>query len=239
MPIARVVIRLFKRKPRENEHPYFLRTIAAQIHFVGVVLVFVGAAYLLPSAYRVGQAEFWASLAFILGGLFVFVVSSSYHFLDERFRLSPRLEIALENLDHVSIYLFIAGSYTPVLVTSVEQPWRSLLLYGIWSFALIGIIYTNFRHRLPKFLQSRLVYTGCFLLMGWTVLIRFDAVLDTLSSEGMFYLLAGGAAYTLGALFYALKWPKLFEGLFGFHELWHLLVLVGSSFHFFMIYSLY
>lgn len=199
----------------------------------------LGGVYLLPLAARTDSLHFAACTAFLATGALIFFVSATYHFLADGYAISQRLEDTLENLDHFAIYLFIAGTYSPFLLSAVADPWRLPLLGLIWSIAILGILYTWFRPRLPAFLQSRVVYTGLFVLMGWTLIIRIHEVYVTLSAAKLFFLVAGGVAYSIGAVVYATKKPRLFEGFFGYHELWHLLVLVGAGMHYFMILSFY
>jgi hemolysin III len=127
----------------------------------------------------------------------------------------------MEKLDQWAIYLFIAGTYTPFLINVVASPWREILMISIWTMALVGILYTAFRHKFPKWAQSRIIYTSVFLMMGWTLLLRLGEIIEKLPPTPAELLLAGAGAYTLGAVVYITKRPHLFRGVFGFHELWH------------------
>ena len=227
---------------RRIDHSFGLflkRTLAAQLHALGCVLMMVGAFILLPLAHRAGAPHVWACASFLATGTLVFLVSSVYHFLSDGYESSEQLHLVLENLDHFSIYLFIAGTYSPFLLSAVSSPWRMPLLVTIWSIAVLGITYTWLKPRLPKILQHRAFYTGIFVVMGWTLVIRIGEVFAGLSNLKLFFLVAGGLAYSVGALVYAFKRPRLFAGVFGFHELWHLLVLLGAGCHYFMILSFY
>ncbi len=215
------------------------RTLSAQLHTLGFILMLVGAAVLLPLAHKLGPLHFWSCLSFIGTGALVFLVSSFYHYVSDGFHASTKLEAFLENLDHYSIYLFIAGTYSPFLLSAVSESWRIPLLISVWTVALLGILYTWVKPRLPRLLQHRAVYTGLFVLMGWIMLIRIEDVWAQLSTTSLLFLAGGSLAYSLGAIVYSTKKPRLFEGFFGFHELWHLMVLLGAGFHFFMILSFY
>ncbi len=227
------------RRPDHSTKKFWLSTVSAQLHLMGCILMLVGSIFLLPLALPVGPAHFWACVTFIVSGCLVFAVSATYHFLGDGFEASPRLHEVLEDLDHYSIYLFIAGTYTPFLLNAVADPWTKPLLFLVWFSAIVGILYTRFRPKLPKFLQSRAVYTGIFVMMGWILVIRFNEIIETVSSSRLWLLALGGAAYSLGAVVYATKKPKLWVGVFGFHELWHLMVLIGAGFHFFLVLSFY
>ncbi len=199
----------------------------------------LGALYMLPLAYRAGVHHFWASAAFLVTGVLVFTASSIYHFLGDGFDISEDLALQLNRLDHFSIYLFIAGTYTPFILAAVSAPWRIPLIVLIWAIAIVGILYTWLKPMLPEFLQHRAVYTSVFVLMGWTIIIRISDVFYALSWAKLGLLVVGGLAYSVGAIVYATERPKLFEGFIGAHELWHLLVLLGASCHYFLILSFY
>jgi hemolysin III len=219
---------------------YWKRTIAAQLHLIGCIAAMLGLVVLLH--YTIAhndRDQILASLAFGIPGILVFGASALYHFLSDGSLISARLDKWLEDLDHFAIYLFIAGSYTPVLMNTVAQPWRAIMLIGVWAVAISGILYTHFKPRLPLWAQHRFVYTSIFVLMGWLLLIRLAEVFHNLSGLGIFLLAGGGLAYTIGAVIYATKRPRLFADVFGFHELWHIMVMIGFGFHYFLILDFY
>jgi hemolysin III len=219
---------------------FFKRTIAAQIHFIGFLAAVVGFLVLaLFSWLHLSRIDTVAVLIFSFTSILVFSASATYHFLSDGYHLSPGLKKWLRNLDHFSIYLFIAGSYTPILLTALTSPAKENLLVIVWSIAVSGIIYTLVRPKLPLWAQHRMVYTLIFVLMGWTILPYMNVVARSLSAVGFFLFLAEGASYTIGAVIYATKRPKLLVGVFGFHELWHFTVLMGAVFHYFLILDIY
>jgi len=217
----------------------YIRTISAQLHLLGCVLALLGAAVLLPRAYAVSFADLAACAAFVVTGFFVFLASAVYHFISDGFEASPRLNLLLDNLDHYGIYLFIAGTYTPFLLHTVAPPWRAPLLVAVWLTAILGITFTSLKPWLPKMLQHRAFYTGIFLAMGWAMVIRITEILRGMSLQQTALLVSGGLAYTVGAAIYGTKWPRLFVGVFGYHEVWHVLVLVGATCHYFLVLSFY
>ena len=218
---------------------FLRRTVAAQIHALGLVLIWFEMALLLPKTYAVGADHFWASLVFLVTGALVFFTSSLYHFLHDGYEISPNLEHFLEDFDHYCIYLFIAGTYTPVLVNAVAPPWNIRLLIAVWTIAAVGIFYTKLRPRLFPILRSRSVYTGLFVIMGWLIIVRTNEIYSRLSPLQLGFLVGGMLAYFIGAIGYATQRPKLAVGLFGYHEVWHLMVLSGAVLHFICIYSFY
>jgi hemolysin III len=228
------------RRPNDTAKEYFKRTIAAQLHFLGLLLAIGGMFILLHAAAKnPDPAHYWACLAFSIPSMLVFGTSAVYHFLSDGHQVSARLEHLFENLDHFSIYLFIAGTYTPFLMNAVVPPWRAILLIMIWTIALSGILYTLCKPKLPRWMQHRFLYTGLFVLMGWTLMIRAGEIFDRLTPHAAWLLFAGALCYTLGAIVYATQRPRLYVGLFGFHELWHIMVLAGFACHYFLILDFY
>lgn len=218
----------------------FLRTNAAQTHFAGGLFGFLLFLWMVPRvAATHGGVHALAVSAFIGFGVLVLLVSGVYHFLSDGLRIGPRLEFVLERLDHSAIYLFIAGTYSPVLLHAVQEPWRTRLMVLVWGVAALGMLYTNIKHRLPQWAQRRAVYVGVFIAMGWIVVIRLGEVFSTLQAGHLALLIGGGIAYVGGAVIYTRKRPDPFPGLFGFHEIWHLFVLLGAGLHFELVRQLY
>jgi len=199
----------------------------------------VGLFTILPLASLAGADHYRACLVFLITGFLVFGTSSAYHLMHDGFEISFRLAGLLEDLDHFSIYLFIAGTYSPMILCAVKEPWRTPLLVAIWSIALLGILYTWLKPHLPKVLQGRFLSTGLFVAMGWVLVVRLGEVASWLSLEQASYLMGGVLSYSGGAVVYARQKPKLWEGLFGYHELWHLTVLIGAASHFLLVRSFY
>jgi len=226
------------RRPNDTSQEFFKRTVSAQIHTIGAFSVPALAILLLPKAMAHSPALFWSCLVFLLTGFAVLYTSSVYHFLSDGLHMSDRLELFFERLDHFCIYLFIAGTYTPVLYVIISEPWKSVLLTLVWSLAFLGIFYTQFKIHLPKALQARAVYVSLFVLLGWTLLIRATEAFSKMSASQLSFLILGGGAYTLGAVIYTIKKPNPVPKIFGYHEIWHALVLAGAGFHFAMIYDI-
>jgi hemolysin III len=219
---------------------FLKRTVSAQLHLAGLVAAILGLAVLLHYVGLKGEPDhYYACLAFGLTSILVFAVSTFYHFLSDGYVISPKLYHLLEDLDHFSIFLFIAGTYTPFILNVIRPPWQTPLLILIWTMGFVGIVYTHYRPRLPMFARHRIVYTTIFLIMGWTLLIRIGEAIENLSFVGLCLLVGGGLSYSIGAVFYALKRPNLIKDLFGFHELWHVMVLGGFGLHYFLILSFY
>ena len=128
------------------------------------------------------------------------------------------------------IFVLIAGTYTPFCLLALDGAWRVALLGVIWGLALCGILLKLFWMEAPRWLSVAL-----YLGMGWVGVIAAPALFLAVPTGGMTWVLGGGLLYTAGALIYGLKHPNLVPGVFGFHELWHLFVVAGSSCHFWAV----
>ena len=155
----------------------------------------------------------------------LYTASTVYHFANG----SVRKLLILRKLDHAMIYVLIAGTYTPILLQYMTDIKGWVFVAAMWGCAVIGIIIKLCWFHAPRWLQTML-----YVAMGWAVL--FDmSVLQSMSGTAVTLLAAGGISYTLGAVIYLIKKPN-FSPAFGFHELFHVFVLLGSLFHFIMIF---
>lgn len=204
--------------------------VNALTHLFGAVLSLAGLALLLVQAAFRGTAWDLVSVAIFGVSLFLlYLASGLYHGL----RLSPRGLAWMRRLDHISIYLLIAGTYTPFCLGPLRTSWGWALLGTIWSLALLGIAVKLLWMDAPRWL-----YVLFYVLMGWMVVVAFVPLVEATPPLSVAFLLSGGVIYTLGAVIYATKWPKGLPGRFGFHEIWHLFVLGGSVSHFLAVYHL-
>jgi hemolysin III len=144
--------------------------------------------------------------------------------------LSPEGVAKLRLLDHVAIFVLIAGTYTPFCLLALDGGWRWGLLALIWGLALCGVLLKLLWMGAPRWL-SVILYLG----MGWVAVIAAPALLQAVPAGGMAWVLAGGLVYSAGALVYGFKRPNPIPGSFGFHELWHLFVIAGSACHFWAV----
>lgn len=153
----------------------------------------------------------------------LFAASSTYHLV----KGSPRVMGILRKVDHAAIYLLIAGSYTPFCYNMFSGFWQWGLLAIVWSLALLGVIVKIFIIRSPRWLN-----TAIYLVLGWLVVFAVREMLATLPVGALVWLSAGGILYTLGAIVYATKILNFIPGKFGFHEVWHIFVILGALAHF-------
>jgi hemolysin III len=165
--------------------------------------------------------RFVSVLIFGLSMLLLFVVSSVYHIGN----WSPKVRAALRAFDHSNIYVLIAGTYTPICVVVLHGWMRVFVLTLVWSVAVAGISTSWVSTKLPKWATSTI-----YIAMGWIVLIPMPTLLERLPGAAIVTLLLGGVSYTIGGAIYAMKRPNPFPRVFGYHEIFHLLVVAGSVF---------
>jgi hemolysin III len=194
-------------------------------HLITFALSLAGLVYLIiasrSSAAKVAtMATYGATLIILFGA------SSLYHWL----RASPGKVLILKKLDHAAIYLFIAGSYTPVFFYGLTGGWRWAMLAVVWLLACAGIILKMWYINAPRW-----VSTSFYVGLGWIALVPFIQLVRSLPSGAIALMVAGGVLYTAGAAIYATKWLDFFPNRFGFHEIFHLFVIAGSVIHFIMI----
>lgn len=187
-------------------------------HLVGVFLAVAGAAVLITHASLQGDA--WRIVAFSVYGamlIALYLASTLYH------SLMGRAKAVFQKLDHCSIYLLIAGSYTPFALVSLRGPWGWALLGVVWSLAVLGIAQEIWLAR-----GARRLSLVLYVLMGWLAVVAVVPLWNALGPGGFAWLAAGGALYTVGIAFYATD-HRVRHG----HGIWHLFVLGGSACHFF------
>lgn len=189
-------------------------------HGIGVLLGMAALILLIVNASLHGTARN------IIGGsifgvslIISYLSSMLYHAI-----LYPPLKRIFKMLDHVCIYILIAGTYTPITLVTLHGPFGWTLFGLIWGFAILGILFKLFF--IERFL---LISTFIYIAMGWTALIAVVPLFHHLPSMGIVWLVIGGIAYTLGTIFFIL------ERIPFFHTIWHFFVLAGSICHFFVI----
>lgn len=201
--------------------------ISGLTHFIGALLSIAGLVLLVVFAAIRGTA--WHVVSFSIFGaslILLYSASTLYHWLP----LKPENREILRKIDHMMIYVLIAGTYTPICLVPIRGAWGWSLFGSIWGLAVLGIIMKVFWMNAPRWL-----YTSFYVLMGWLAAIAFYPLVQAISWRGVFWLVAGGVLYSIGALIYGLKKPS-FTPSFGFHELFHLFVMAGSISHFILMW---
>jgi hemolysin III len=188
-------------------------------HLLGALVSIAGLIFLIKRALVYETVSYLVSFI-IFGASLILLYSASalYHLL----QISERVTKALRYIDHMMIYILIAGTYTPICLLSLQGKQGIVLLITVWTLAGAGIIVTGFWLNAPRWLSS-LIYG----VMGWLVIVTLPQLLRALTLAGFAWLLAGGILYTIGAVIYGLKRPNLPFKL-GFHEIFHLFILAGS-----------
>jgi hemolysin III len=189
-------------------------------HFVGFLLASLGTWYLLREAN--GRTQLFAFGIYGATLLLLYGASTCYHGL----HLSAVGLRRLRTLDHIAIYFLIAGTYTPVAAITLRDAGGPALLAASWTIAAAGIPFKIRWLDAPVWIS-----TGSYLGMGYLALVAVVPLAQVVGA-GLAWLVAGGLAYTVGAVIYAVERPDPLPGRLGHHGLWHLLVLAGSACHF-------
>jgi hemolysin III len=194
-------------------------------HFFTAIAALIGLIILLI----VGWGSLTKAIALSIYGLslvLLFAASAAYHMVKAR----PSVLQTLRKLDHSAIYLLIAGTYTPFCVIMFDGFWKWGMLAIIWSLAVIGIVVKIFIINAPRWLNA-----GIYLVMGWLCFAAIGEMLRVLPPWALTWLLIGGITYTLGAVVYITKTMNFWPGKFGFHEVWHIFVILAALAHFIAI----
>jgi hemolysin III len=206
----------FQRSDLVNFYSHLLGALAALSGYIVLLLNSCGSVtnIVLSSVYG-------------FGAIFVFTCSAVYHGQkaddDER---NP-----WRKLDHIAIFFMIAGTYTPISYIYLDGWWRWGVIGAQWLLVILGLVFKLVYIHGPRWLT-----TVIYVVMGWMLIIPLNQLLVTMPLNSLLLLLGGGIAYTLGAVFYALKKPNPFPGVFGFHEIFHMLVITGAVLHYMVIY---
>ena len=203
-----------------REEPPERPALRGVFHLFAAIAAVLGGAWLLinansPSGY-VGGAIFASSL------MALYVTSATYH----RIAWRPKLQRIFKRMDHAMIFVLIAGTYTPFCL-DVSLAWGIPMLSAVWAFAGLGALIKVLWPDAPRWLGVSL-----YLGLGWVALFAASEVLQTYSVAPIAMLSGGGAMYTVGALVYALRRPDPWPRVFGYHEVFHLLVVAGSVMHY-------
>ncbi|MDR8391329.1 hemolysin III family protein [Aliifodinibius sp. S!AR15-10] len=207
---------------------YIREPISGLTHGFGVLLSVVGLFLLLYDAVLIDSTRH--IIAFSMFGvsmILLYLSSTLYHSL----HVGEKAIRLLKKLDHSMIYVLIAGSYTPICLIVLDESWKWIVFGAVWTFAIGGIIKKIFWIDAPQWL-SLFLYLG----MGWMGIFLFPTLFEKLPLAFLIWILAGGLAYTIGAVIYGVKKPDPLPGLFGHHEIWHLFVMGGTFSHFWAFY---
>ena len=199
---------------------------SALTHFIAMLLALCAAVPLLVrAAVHSGVKSLTAMTVFMISMVLLYAASTIYHSVN----CSGRILRIFRKMDHMMIFILIAGTYTPVCLLTLPKPSGLMLLAAVWGIALVGIFIKGFWITCPKWFSSVL-----YIAMGWSCLSVLGQLFSLLPLHAFLWLLAGGLIYTAGGIIYALRLP-LFDArhpVFGLHEIFHLFVMAGSLCHF-------
>ena len=192
--------------------------IAAGLSLVGLVILIIYAAI---------NGDAFDIVSFTLFGtglLLSYLFSTLYHWLN----IGEKGINIFRKFDHIMIYVLIATSYTPVCLGPLRGPWGWSIFGVVWGISVLGIIFSSIWIKAPRALTTTL-----YLIVGWIVLIAIVPLINVYKQANLLYslwwLVIGGLFYTIGGIIYALKWPKTNFKQFGFHEIFHIFVILGSA----------
>ena len=203
---------------------------SAITHFIAMMMaVFAAVPLLIKAGIQSGQENLLAMAIFMGSMILLYGASATYHSVD----LTGRSLRIFRKLDHMMIFVLIAGSYTPVCLIVLGGKLGYTLLALVWGIAAVGMLIKAFWITCPKWFSSII-----YIAMGWVCVLVFGPLLNTLSTPAFLWLVGGGIIYTIGGVIYALKLP-IFNSKhksFGSHEVFHLFVMGGSICHFIFMY---
>ena len=192
------------------------------IHGIGFITALVGTPVLIEHAVRHGELGYIVGTSvFAASMILLYLASTLYHALQQ-----PGLKSIFHQIDHLMIYLLIAGTYTPFTLGVLHGAWGWTLFGIIWGLATIGMIL-----RILKRMGHPVISTGMYLLMGWLMLVAAGPMYEKVSTQGLLWLLAGAASYTAGVYFYATDGRVRYG-----HSIWHLFVLGGTVSHYLAVW---
>lgn len=192
-------------------------------HLIGAVLALVGFGALLTVAIQ--HQDIWMLIGYSVFGftlILLYTASTLYHSFHP-----PKLKRIFQKLDHASIYLLIAGTYTPYTLLPLRDSSGPYVLATVWSLAIVGILLDTFSAKRRETVQMTI-----YLVMGWFAIVEYDQILEKIPFPGVVWLTIGGVAYTLGIIFYIMSHHKIFKYS---HGIWHIFVLMASICHFISI----
>lgn len=208
---------------------YIREPVNSLTHLGGAALAVIGLILLIRKGITAGisTGQMVSLVAFGISMIALYATSGIYHLI----QMGKKAILFMKKLDHSMIFVLIAGTYTPIIAFILDGTFRWAMLVLIWGIAVLGVFFKVFWIEAPRWL-----YTGIYLGMGWLSVILLRAILIGAGLPGLLLLLGGGLSYTAGAVIYGLKKPNISK-IFGFHELFHCFVLLGTFLHYLMIYT--
>jgi hemolysin III len=196
-------------------------------HLAGACFALVGAGLVITQASIQGDPLKIVGISIYgLSLVTLFVASALHHGING----SPRVNEVLRTLDYDSVFFLIAGSVTPMVLVLFCNTYGLVLLGGFWTIAILGIVLRSVWRRVPKYITNTL-----YIALGWMTVLLLGAAVS-IPTGAMVLMAAGGLVYSIGFVIFVIEKPNPRPGVFGFHELWHLLVVVAATLHYLLIY---
>jgi hemolysin III len=203
--------------------------VSGLTHFVGALLSVIGLGLLIwKTTHPFNPLHLAACTVFGLGLIMLYSASTLYHWLP----LAETKKVNLRKLDHIMIFVLIASTYTPFCLIAFRSSFGWTMLIGVWSIAVLGVAFKIFWIHCPRSISTLL-----YVSMGWIAILGIRPMLRILEPWALFWLVSGGVLYSIGAVIYACKKPNPIPRWFGFHEIFHVFVILGSFSHFWAIYK--
>lgn len=206
----------------------FREPVNAISHMAGAIASAAG--LILMVAFAAIRADAWHVVSFAIFGT-TLILMYTFSFLYHGLKISGKTLLIFQRVDHIMIFMLIAGSYTPICLVPLRGSWGWSIFGMVWAIAVIGTGLKIFARSLPRWIS-----TVIYLIMGWLCMIAVYPLVRSLEPASLFWLVLGGLFYSSGAVIYSLKKPDPIPGIFGFHEIWHLFVLLGSASHFWLMF---
>lgn len=198
-------------------------------HLFGIVLSAIGLMLLLINSLHTHDfTKVFTSIIFCIGLISLYSASTVYHWCVVK---ETTLEI-LRKIDHIMIYILIAATYTPICLITLKGFIGYTLFSVVWTLTIVGIILKILWLNAPRWL-----YTGFYLILGWAAIFVIYPLYKILPITALLLLVSGGISYSIGAIIYATKPKSIKIWKFGFHEIFHIFILIGSFIHYILIYN--
>lgn len=203
--------------------------VSGLTHFVGALLSVVGLCLLIwKTTHPFNAVHLAACAVFGLGLILLYSASTLYHLLP----LTDKGRVGLRKLDHIMIFVLIASTYTPFCLIPFRDSFGWAMFGGVWTIAILGTAFKIFWIHCPRSISTLL-----YVSMGWIAIAGIRPIFRILEPWALFWLVSGGVLYSIGAVIYVCKRPNPIPRWFGFHEIFHVFVILGSLSHFWVIYK--
>ena len=207
-----------KKKYFDQDNEEFLNFVS---HGIALIISFIGLFFLIEKFYfSKKKMSLFAAVIYGISLVLLYAASTFYHFVKEK-----KTKHLLRIIDHSSIFIFIAGSYTPILLLNISGETGWYLFGTQWTLAIIGIIFKIFYTG-----KYEMFFVILYLIMGWMIILKWELLVSSIAVPGLNLIILGGLAYSTGVIFYLLDTKYKY-----FHFIWHIFVIIGSSFHYFTI----